>query len=82
MRLRDYLRARGESESAFAARAGVPQSTINLICQGRGTRVSTAAKIVRASRESPAPDGGTVRFEDLVPHDPRGGSGIAAKGAV
>jgi predicted transcriptional regulator len=67
MRLPDYLTARDESQSAFAKRAGLPQSTVNLVCQGSGTRVETALKIIRASRDEPAPGGGTVTLEDLVP---------------
>lgn len=59
MRLPDYLQSRGESQSAFAKRAGIPQSTVNLICNGSGTRTETAIKIVDAT-------GGLVGFGDLV----------------
>ena len=76
VRLSDYLEARDERESAFARRAGVPQSTINLICHGGGTTVGTAAKIVRASMQAPAPDGGVVTYEDLIPEE--SGEGTAA----
>ena len=62
MRLPEYLKSNGESQSAFAKRAGVPQSTINLICNGRGTTVDTAVKIVRAT-------GGLVPYEDLAVED-------------
>lgn len=70
MTLDDYLRARGESEVAFARRCGVPQSTINLIRNGGGTRVETAAKIVKASRIDPAPGGGTITYDDFVDAKP------------
>lgn len=59
--------ARGEKEAAFARRAGLKQSTINLICNGGGTTVGTASKIVHASMQAPAPDGGVVTYEDLIP---------------
>lgn len=67
MKLAEYLELRNETQTSFSRRSGVPQQTISLICKGQGTRVETAAKIVEASREQPAPDGGTVRFEDLIP---------------
>lgn len=59
MRLSEYLQSRDESQSAFAKRAGIPQSTVNLICNGSGTRTETAIKIVRAT-------GGLVSFGDLT----------------
>ncbi len=85
MRLRDYLSGRGESQLDFAARASVPQSAVSRLCNGGGVRFPTAAKIIRATRESPAPDGGTVTWEDLIPEEPSGGSSVlepAAEGAA
>jgi predicted transcriptional regulator len=72
MRLPEYLESRGESQAAFARRTGIPQSTVNLICNGKGTRVDTAIRIIQATRDEPAPDGGTVRIEDLVGIDDAG----------
>jgi predicted transcriptional regulator len=69
MRLSDYLAARGETQVEFSKRAGLPQSAISRACQGEGMRLTTATAIVRATREEPAPDGGTVRFEDLEPSE-------------
>lgn len=72
VRLSDYLESRGESQAAFARRSGIPQSTINLICNGKGTRVETAIKIIRAT-------GGLVALEDLAVDDGDGdGAGAAA----
>jgi transcriptional regulator with XRE-family HTH domain len=62
MRLADYLTSRKESQSAFARRTGVPQATINNICNGAGTRSDTALKIIHAT-------GGLVTLEDLVGND-------------
>ncbi len=58
MRLSEYLDRTGESQAAFARRAVLPQSTVNLICLGGGTRVETAIKIIEAT-------GGMVQLEDL-----------------
>lgn len=66
MRLRDYLAARDESEAAFGRRAGIPQKTVNQIACGAGCYAKTAEKIIRASKEEPAPGGGTVTLEDLI----------------
>lgn len=65
MKLAEYLAARGESESSFARRAFVAQSSVNLIARGGGCRAATAIRIVRASSAQPAPCGGTISFEDL-----------------
>ena len=69
MKLRDYLDSRGESEAAFARRAGLAQRTVNRVANGGGTSVEIAAEIVRASRAEPDGTGGTVRFEDLIPEE-------------
>ena len=75
MRLADYLEAKAESESEFARRAGIPQQTVNRVCHGEAIpRGDTMLKIVTATREKPAPDGGTVRFEDLIPEAATGES--------
>lgn len=59
MRLIAYLERTGESQQAFAKRAGIPQSTVNMICRGGGTRVDTAIKIIEATN-------GLVTLEDLA----------------
>lgn len=62
MRLTEYLEKREESQSAFARRSEIPQSTVNLICQGKGTGVGTAVKVIQAT-------GGLVSLQDLLPMD-------------
>lgn len=69
MRLAAYLADCGESQAGFSRRAGIPQSTINVICQGNGTHVETAIKIIKAT-------GGLVSLEDL-----RSGDGGKARAA-
>ncbi len=69
MKLTAYLRARGESENAFALRAGVDQRTINRIAHGEQCIAETALKIIRASHDAPTPGGGTICLEDLVPEN-------------
>lgn len=74
MRLRDYLTARAESVASFARRAGMPQQTVSdllLLRGGVGCRASTAARVIAATREEPAPDGGTVTLLDLVTPEAR-----------
>ena len=67
MKLAKYLEARGESAEAFARRSGLNRATVGVIVRGTSIpRTDTALAIVKASREEPAPDGGTVTFEDLV----------------
>ena len=64
MELAAYLKAEKIKPSRFAARMGVPASTIIRIIRGeRRARLSTAAKIVQAS-------GGMVGFSDLVADEP------------
>lgn len=68
MYLKPYLRARGESYSAFGRRCKPPQSSQTIGNVARGATVplaSLAHIIITASREEPAPDGGTVTLEDL-----------------
>jgi transcriptional regulator with XRE-family HTH domain len=65
MRLSAYLEARGESQAAFARRAGLDQRTINRICAGSGCFLETADAIVQASRDKPTPKGETVTHGDL-----------------
>lgn len=67
MRLAEYLDARGESAESFARRSGLNRATVGVIVRGTSTpRTDTAIAIVEASREEPAPDGGTITFADLV----------------
>lgn len=68
MKLPAYLAARGpESENAFARRARVAQAIINRVCNGKGCSPRNQRLIVEASRSQPAPCGGTVTYEDLIP---------------
>lgn len=68
MRLTEYLEARGETPAQLAGRAGLLRQTVEaIIYKGVRPRVDTAHCIVLASRAEPAPDGGTIRFEDLLP---------------
>lgn len=68
MRLRDYLEANDETAARFARRAGLQEATVRAIVRlGSGCRVDTAQAIVRASEAQPAPCGGTVSYDDLVP---------------
>jgi predicted transcriptional regulator len=69
MRLEEYLEARGESIPTFAVRAGIKQRNLYNVIEGSNPRIDLCAKIVQASRAEPAPNGSTVRFEDLVPKD-------------
>lgn len=69
MRLADYLSSRGESSGQFAARAGLIRQTVDYIIDGGKPRIDIAYTIVRASRDEPSPDGGTVTYEDLLPPD-------------
>lgn len=71
MRLAEYLERTGETQSAFAKRSGVPQSTVSLICKGGGTRVETALKIIEAT-------GKLVALEDLAAQDDDAPAGAAA----
>ena len=73
VRLGTYLAAGGESARAFAARAGVLHRTVLQVIHGEvRCNVATAAAIIRATRDRPTPDGGTVTLEDLIPTDHRG----------
>jgi predicted transcriptional regulator len=70
VRLDAYLEARGESAAAFARRAEIPYTTVvSILREGVTPGVGTAQAIVWASRREPAPDGGTVTYEDLIPHE-------------
>jgi predicted transcriptional regulator len=62
-----YLEARGETVAAFSRRCGVIPATLSYIISGQSRpRIDTAHAIVQASRAEPAPDGGTIRYEDLL----------------
>lgn len=86
MKLSEYLAAKDESQESFAARAsrhrptGTPisQRTISRIVNGSSCNAATARAIILASREEPAPDGGTVTLDDLVVGEERDGEGAAA----
>ena len=67
MKLDQYLKARNETQAAFAARAGIPETTLSEILRGGGCRISTALRILTASQAEPAPDGARVLLEDLIP---------------
>lgn len=89
MRLPEYLTATGESHRAFARRAGVTQQTIQVLASDPtvGTTVTTARKIVHASREQPASGdavNGVISYEELDPEymgfvPPRRGQGKRKK---
>ena len=67
MKLQAYLAARGETQSGFARRTGIAQRTVNRACgEGSTPSLEVASRIVRATRAAPAPDGGTVMYEDLL----------------
>jgi len=67
MDLDTYLKAKGESASAFARRAGLPASTVIAIrALGSHPRVDIAQALVRASEDEPTPDGGTITYDDFV----------------
>lgn len=72
MKLHEYLSIRGETEEQFEKRSGVPQATLNRVRNGASCRSETALKIIRATREQPAPDGATVTLEDLAQLDEAG----------
>lgn len=68
MKLTDYLAERGETESAFARRSGIPQRTVNRVCTGEyAPRADTAFKIIEATKVEPTSEGGTVLLSDLIP---------------
>ena len=75
MRTAAYLKATGESQASLAERATraggrpVKQQTISLLVLREQTdpKISTCHGIVLAAVERPAPDGGTITWEDLLP---------------
>lgn len=70
MELHDYLKARGESGASFARRSRTPQTTIGRAVRKEGIPNGlTCARIIQASKDAPAPDGGTVTMDDLVRRD-------------
>jgi transcriptional regulator with XRE-family HTH domain len=62
MRLGEYLKRTGEKQAAFATRAGISQQTVSELCNGKGARSKTAAKVIQAT-------GGLVAIEDLLPEE-------------
>ena len=67
MKLLPYLKARDESQGSFSRRAKLPLATVNEICREVTIpRADTADRVIDASREEPAPDGGTVTLKDLL----------------
>lgn len=66
MTLNAYLAKRGESRTAFARRADIPQRTMNRVCNGEGCRAATAHAIITASEDSPTDGGGTITLAELV----------------
>lgn len=69
MKLSDYLAAREETANAFARRAGINHQIVYRVVNdpSAGVTMTTAERIRSASRAEPAPCGGTVTFEDLLP---------------
>lgn len=67
MLLSEYLERYHETQSAFARRSGVPQTTISdIILRNNGTHAATAAKIIEAT-------GGLVSLTDLAGKDEASG---------
>ena len=66
MRLVEYLDAIGESAPQFAVRSGVRYRTLRNVLSGDGCHAATALRIIKATRELPTPNGGTVTLEDLT----------------
>ena len=60
MRLAEYLDRTGESQSAFARRAGLTQANVSRIVLGGGAGLETAEKIIESTA-------GMVKLEDLRP---------------
>jgi transcriptional regulator with XRE-family HTH domain len=58
MRLKDFLEEQKISQTKFAARSGLAQTTIASIVLGGGTSAKTASVIISAT-------GGLVKLEDL-----------------
>ena len=71
MKLSAYLQATGESDAAFARRSGVPQTTVSRVRRGGIPRGDTLAQIIRATRDEPTAEGGTVTLDDLAPREPQ-----------
>ena len=66
MKLAHYLKALGESESAFARRAYLPQRVVNGVANGDACKATTALLIIWASEKIPTDDGETVSLIDLA----------------
>jgi len=82
MDLKTYLDERSESVARFAVRVGrhryVAPATIAAVRAGRTSpNMTTAQAIVQASEDEPAPDGGTVTYEDLAPDSVESGGEAA-----
>lgn len=74
MDIDSYLTARNESASHFSRRVSrfkdvSPGAIINIRNGNASPRIDTAQAIVRASEDQPAPCGGTIGWEDLIPKD-------------
>ena len=67
MILKTYLDDRKESQNAFSRRTGLGLATVSELYQ-RKTIPSgyTCLVVIQASRDEPAPCGGTVTLRDLV----------------
>jgi len=65
-----YLAARWkvahESKRQFAQRSMLPTQTVYDALHGEPVTLRTAFYLVEASKEEPAPNGGTIGYEDLV----------------
>ncbi len=65
MKLADYLKARDETTAEFARRSGLAQQRVSDAARVGCRSLHHAEQIVHASRDEPAPCGGTVTFEEL-----------------
>ncbi len=72
MTLREWLRANGLSHNDFAARSGVPQTTIARVCLGHGASLKNSISIVIGT-------GGEVSLIDLIPGGRGDGEDEAAR---
>lgn len=66
MTVDEYLEATGESLHSLASRAGVNRQTIYNIREGKGCHAESAHRLILASQEKPAPDGGTIGLNDIT----------------
>lgn len=68
MDIRSYLKANDETMAQFSRRSGVKVATLQVVAAQRSRcRIDVAQAIVKASEAQPAPCGGTIDYDSLVP---------------